>query len=65
MDRIGDGQRLSVDVDEVKLYGGPGRTMAFHEIKAGRLKARKMGSRTVVLMEDLAAYLRDLPVVGQ
>jgi hypothetical protein len=55
-----DGNRLAVDVEDVKKYGGPGRTMVFAEIKAGRLKARKMGNRTIILMDDLVEYLEGL-----
>lgn len=38
-----------------------GRTKAYEEIAAGRLKVRKNGSRTVVLADDARAYLRGLP----
>jgi hypothetical protein len=39
-----------------------GLTKLHSEIKIGRLKARKIGSRTIILHEDLRAYLRELPV---
>lgn len=34
----------------------------FLEIKEGRLRARKIGNRTVILREDFLAWLRGLPV---
>jgi hypothetical protein len=52
---------LAHDVDELKSQGGPGRTFAFAEIKSGRLKAKKMGRRTIVLRSDLLSYLEALP----
>ncbi|WP_298428368.1 hypothetical protein [Rhodoblastus sp.] len=40
---------------------GLGRTKAYEEIAAGRLIARKIGHKTIVLESDLAAYLENLP----
>lgn len=40
---------------------GCGRTFAYAEIKAGRLKARKQGGRTVVTHEDDEDYTANLP----
>jgi hypothetical protein len=42
---------------------GVGRTLAYAEIKAGRLKARKIGKRTVIPVdasEDWLAGLKDI-----
>ncbi len=38
-----------------------GRVFAYKEIKAGRLKARKQGSRTIITQEDDDAYTASLP----
>lgn len=46
--------------DFLKL-AGLGRTKAYEEINAGRLRARKNGSRTIVLAADARAYLDNLP----
>ena len=54
-------EKLTYDVADLKNVGGPGRTVAYAEIRAGRLTARKIGRRTVVLAEDLDAYLASLP----
>jgi len=40
---------------------GIGRTKAYEEIAAGRLKARKVGVRTIILAEDAQAWLDSLP----
>lgn len=48
-------------VAEVLHRVGISRTKFYAEINAGRLKARKIGSKTVVLETDLQAYLEALP----
>ena len=40
---------------------GISRSQAFVEIAAGRLVARKVGSRTIIICEDAAAWRRALP----
>jgi hypothetical protein len=39
-----------------------GRTSLYEEIKAGNLKARKIGRRTIILDEDLRHWLASLPI---
>jgi len=46
--------------DFLKL-AGIGRTKAYEEINAGRLKVRKNGNRTIVLAADARAWLEALP----
>jgi excisionase family DNA binding protein len=48
-------------VAEVLRRVGISRTKFYQEISAGRLKARKIGRKTVVLETDLRAYLDALP----
>ena len=43
---------------------GPGRTKTYEEIKSGRLRARKFGSRTIITEDDAEEWLDSLPVVG-
>lgn len=40
---------------------GIGRTKAYEEINAGRLKARKCGRRTIILEDDAENWLDSLP----
>ena len=42
---------------------GVGKTLTYAEIKAGRLRARKVGSKTVILHDDSEAWARALPEV--
>ncbi len=44
---------------------GIGHTKLYEEIKAGRLIARKLGVRTIILAEDAVAWARSLPRVGK
>lgn len=53
--------KLSYSIKEACDATGIGRTVIFEEIKAGNLKARKRGSSTIILAEDLQAYLAALP----
>jgi hypothetical protein len=41
-----------------------GNTSLYAEIKAGRLKARKMGRRTLILREDAERWAKSLPAIG-
>ena len=48
-------------IRDVCKLTGLGRTTIYAAIKAGALIARRYGRCTVVLSEDLAAFLRSLP----
>jgi excisionase family DNA binding protein len=52
---------LAYSVEGAAVAARLGRTKIFEAIKAGKLRARKEGRRTVILREDLAAFLRALP----
>jgi len=52
-------------VDEFARNHGIGRTTAFAEIKDGRLIARKVKGRTIVIDEDAAAWRASLPKVHE
>ena len=53
---------LAYTVEDALAASGIGRTKFYEEIAAGRLKARKVGTRTLVLAPDLAAWLEALPL---
>jgi hypothetical protein len=62
-----DNAQLSVggmSLPEACRFIGIGRSLAFSEIRAGRLRARKIGRRTIVTREDAIMYLRSLPIAG-
>ena len=40
-----------------------GRTKAYEELKAGRLRGLKIGKRTVISQDDAEAWLRQLPAL--
>jgi hypothetical protein len=48
-------------IDNVVQEAGCGRTTIYAAIKAGQLKARKIGRRTVILDQDLCGWLISLP----
>lgn len=54
-------QKLAYSISEAARVAPFCRTRVYEELKAGRLKARKAGRRTLILSDDLAAWLRDLP----
>jgi len=43
---------------------GIGRTTAYAEIAAGRLRCLKVGKRSLVTEDDAEAWLKGLPAVG-
>ena len=42
---------------------GPGRTKAYEELKSGRLRAHKIGKRTIITEDDAEDWLRRLPLI--
>ena len=42
---------------------GIGRTSVYQEIRLGRLRARKIGRRTIITEDDGEAWLQRLPVI--
>lgn len=57
----GVGARLAFRVEDFVALSGIGRTTIYAEIKAGRLKAKKAGRRTIILADDGREYLARLP----
>lgn len=57
-------QKTAFTVNELSNELGIGRSKIYLEIQAGRLKPRKLGSRTIFLAADIANYLNSLPEAG-
>jgi predicted DNA-binding transcriptional regulator AlpA len=53
--------QLSYNIEEAMQQTGMGRSLLYAEIKAGRLAARKIARRTVILDTDLRAWLEASP----
>lgn len=51
---------LAMSVPEAVMASGLSRTSLYEAIKAGDLIAKKFGSRTVILREDLLRFLNNL-----
>lgn len=52
---------LTMSIEETRAATGLGRTKLYQLINNGELKARKIGKRTVILKDDLEAFLKNLP----
>jgi excisionase family DNA binding protein len=55
--------RLVYSLAEACSIANIGRTKAYADIDAGKLKARKNGRRTQILADDLREYVASLPVI--
>ena len=54
---------LALTVPEAMKESGLGRTSLYEAIGRGDLPARKHGRRTLILAEDLRAFLEGLPAL--
>lgn len=52
--------QLSYSIDEVCAVTGIGKTKIYQLINSGALRARKLGKRTIILKDDLEAFLSSL-----
>jgi hypothetical protein len=59
-DRL-NGERLAYPIDDLADAIGIGRSKLYAEIRAGRLKAKKLGSRTIITTPAARDYLDALP----
>ncbi len=50
--------KLAYSVEELARLSSVGRTKLYEEIKDGRLRTRKVGSRTLILADDAKDWLR-------
>ncbi|WP_336487414.1 helix-turn-helix domain-containing protein [Methylobacterium nigriterrae] len=51
-------------MQEAAKSAGVGRTTIYEELARGRLHAKKVGRRTLILATDLEAWLQALPPAG-
>ena len=61
-DAIEELRREALSISEVCSACAIGRTKVYAAITEGRLKARKLGKRTLVLRDDLRDFLASLPL---
>lgn len=52
--------KLSYSIEEVHAVTGLGKTKLYQLINTEKLKARKIGKRTIILKDDLEAFLANL-----
>lgn len=56
---------LALSIADVCKATGIGRTTIFNAIRDGKLRAVKLGNRTLIRAEDLKAFLDNLPAAGK
>ena len=59
-----DPATLGLSVEDAARIAGIGRSRIYEELKEGRLTARKVGKRTLILRTDLEAWLNGLPTMA-
>ena len=53
--------KVAVSINEAVQIFGIGRSTLYQAMNTGELPARKLGTRTIILFDDLKAYLDRLP----
>ncbi|MEA3533221.1 helix-turn-helix domain-containing protein [Rhizobium sp. CC-YZS058] len=48
-------------INDAVAYSGIGRTKLYELVKLGQLTPKKLGTRTLIITEELDAYIRSLP----
>lgn len=57
-------QKLAFTIEQATEASGVGRTALFAAVRTGRLRARKLGRRTLILSADLQSFLDGLPLAS-
>ena len=52
---------LAVTVETACKLSGLKRSLLYEKMKSGELRRSKVGNRTIILVEDLKEWLRNLP----
>lgn len=55
---------IAVTIAEAVQITGIGRTSLYKLISIGRLTPRKLGKRTLILVDELDAFVQSLPAGG-
>jgi excisionase family DNA binding protein len=53
--------KRALSVPEAAKAAGVGRTTLFEAIRNGHIAAKKVGRRTIILIDDLDGWLKSLP----
>ena len=53
--------KISVTINGASEITGIGRTSLYKLMQSGKLKPRKLGKRTLLLVEDLNTLVKNLP----
>jgi len=56
-------RQRAMSIAEFGEQYGLGRTKTYEELKSGRLRARKIGKRTIITEDDAEDWLLRLPVI--
>jgi len=59
-----DFPKLAYSIRELANDGPIGRSSIYNQIAAGRLRARRIGRRTIILDEDWRAFLASTPAIA-
>ena len=52
---------LSISIAEAARHAGVGRSTIYQAVGRGELRVKKIGRRSIILTEDLAAWVKALP----
>jgi len=53
-------EKLALSIDEASKYSTIGKTRLYQAINEGKLTAKKMGRKTLILRSDLESFLTNL-----
>ena len=56
---------VAYSVSDILRMVGISRTTFYQLVKSGEIKVRKVGKRSIILSEDLEAWLQRLPVLHE
>ena len=59
--QLSESRQRAFSIEEFCRRFGVGRTKVYEELKLGRLRARKIGRRTIITADDAEGWLQRLP----